>query len=197
MKQYYLYYDESAQVNYCFLFALFCIAEKNKSERLNNIIKYSSQTELKNKIYVSCNYKISVSTISRILSDKATYHNYFFITEDNTIVLNNNFKSTNQKRKSKFIVLSEKEIIFLLNQDNKQLNKYYLYLKYYCGLAKAKQIDTTANQILSALGYSIKCGTNKNNLCKYNSLLAENGFINITKYTDEKGHCRNIYKVNL
>lgn len=198
MKQYYLFYDEKAQVNYCFLFALFSIAEKNKGERLNNIIVYNSQKELQYKIKAICNYDISISSISRILKEKELYKNYFTKSEkENRIILDINFKKDNSAKKNKFVVLNENEIEFLLEQDNKQLNKYYLYLKYYCGYAKEKQIDTTANQILTALGYSYKCGNNKNNLCCFNSLLVNRGFITINKYTDKKGYCRNIYRVNL
>ena len=77
------------------------------------------------------------------------------------------------------------------------LTKYYLYLKYYCGYSKSKQIDTTANQILSAIGYSGNSGKNKDLLCAYNSLLLEKKFISIQKQRDDKGHSRNIYRVNI
>jgi hypothetical protein len=49
---------------------LYCIAEKNPKEKLNNIVWYDSIKQLSNKIYNVCNYKISVSTISRILNAK-------------------------------------------------------------------------------------------------------------------------------
>ena len=65
-------------------------------------------------------------------------------TDDNTIILNNNFRK-GSAASNKFITLSDSEIKFLIEQDNKLLNKYYLYLKYYCGYSKSKQIDTTAN----------------------------------------------------
>ena len=42
---------------------------------------------------------------------------------------------------------------FLLTQDDKLLNKYYCYLRYYCGFSKNKTTDSTANQILCAIGY--------------------------------------------
>lgn len=77
------------------------------------------------------------------------------------------------------------------------LTKYYLYLKYYCGYSKSKQIDTTANQILSAIGYSGNSGKYKDLLCAYNSLLLEKKFISIQKQRDDKGHSRNIYRVNI
>ena len=197
MSKYYINYDEQAGINYCFLFCLYCISKKNSISKINNVIHYKSQKELAERIKNRCNYKISVSTISRILKDTASYSDYFTVNRaDNTIILNNNFRK-GTAASNKFITLSDREIIFLLQQDSKLLNKYYLYLKYYCGYSKSKQIDSTANQILSAIGYSNNCGNNKNNLCKYNSLLTDQGFITITKFTDEKGYYRNIYKVSI
>ena len=38
MKTYYLYYDETTNINYCFLFAIFCITEYNKTEKLYNAV---------------------------------------------------------------------------------------------------------------------------------------------------------------
>ena len=196
MRNYYLHYDETATVNYCFLFALFCIAEKDTKQRLYNIITYKSQKELAERIKNECNYIISTATISRILND-TNYLQYFTKSNsENKIILNINFKK-GTATSNKFVVLTEKEILFLLEQDNKQLNKYYLYLKYYCGYSKSKRIDTTANQILSAIGYSYNCGNNKDNLCKFNSLLLEKGFINIQKIKDNRGYCRNIYSMNI
>jgi hypothetical protein len=183
MRKYYLYYDEKAKINYSFLFALFCIAERNNKDKLNNIIKYKSQKELAERIKDKCSYNISAASISRILNNE-NYLLYFNVNyKENIITLNNNFKK-GIAASNKFIILNDEEIIFLLEQDNKLLNKYYLYLKYYCGYSKSKRIDTTANQILSAIGYSNNCGNNKNNLCKFNDLLYKKGFINIEKIKD-------------
>lgn len=188
MRKYFLYYDEKANVNYSLLFALFSIAQAN------NVIVYSNINELKNRFKTICNYEISVSTISRALNDKENYIDYFSKSEnENKIILNTDYKNL----KNKFIVLTDKEIEFLLNENNKMLNKYYIYLKYYCGYAKTKRIDTTANQILSAIGYSSNCGNNKNNLCRFNTLLLDKGFISIDKVKDNKGFWRNIYSMNL
>lgn len=196
MKTYYINYDEKANINYCFIFALYQLAERNQKERIDNIIKYNNQKELADRIKEKCNYSISNSTISRILND-TEYNNYFTVSKaENTIILNNNFKK-GKAASNKFIIITDKEITFLLQQDSKLLNKYYLYLKYYCGYTKSKRIDTTANQILSAIGYSSNCGNNKDKLCKYNSLLQKNGFITIEKIKDNKGYCRNIYSMNI
>ena len=193
---YYLNYQETAKINYCFLLALFCIAEQNKKEKIYNIITYKSYKELAERINKQCNYNISYSTISRIIKDKKYLPYFAKSTTENKILLNTNFKK-GTAASNKFIVLNEKEILFLLEQKNNQLIKYYLYLKYYCGYSKSKRIDTTANQILSAIGYSANCGNNKDNLCKYNALLVNKGFIIIEKKKDEKGYYRNIYSMSL
>ena len=67
MKTFYINYDEKATINYHFVFALYCIAETDKKERIGNIITYKSQKALAERIKAVCNYNISVSTISRIL----------------------------------------------------------------------------------------------------------------------------------
>jgi hypothetical protein len=67
MKSFYINYDEKADINYSFVFALYCIAEAEKNNRISNIITYNSQKQLAEKIKSVCNYTISVSTISRIL----------------------------------------------------------------------------------------------------------------------------------
>ena len=66
---YYLHYEEETSVNYCFLFSLYLLAERNTKERINNIIKYESLSKLSKRIETECNYKISSSTISRILNN--------------------------------------------------------------------------------------------------------------------------------
>ena len=196
MKKYYIPYDESANINYSFLFSLYMIAERNKEEKLDNIIEYKTQKELADKIKSICNYIISVPTISRTIQNKI-YIPYFSKSEkENKLILNNNFKSGKAKS-NKFVTLNEKELLFLLEQNNNQLTKYYLYLKYYCGRAETHKIDSTANQILSAIGYSANCGNNKGNLCAYNYLLEKNGFIKIDKKIGKNGHCRNIYSMSL
>ena len=144
MGMYYINYEEKANVNYCFIFCLYILAKSDKKEKIDSIIIYKSQKELADRIKAQCNYNISSATISRILAD-TKYLPYFTKSkQENKIVLNNNFKQ-GKAASNKFVILTDKEISFLLAQDNKQLNKYYLYLKYYCGYSKSKQIDTTAN----------------------------------------------------
>lgn len=196
MRTYYIQYDEQAKVNYCVIFCLYMISQKNSTEKLNNIIVYKSQKELVEKIKKECNYNIAESTVSKILNDTKKGYNIYFTKQENEniIRLNCNFKK-GKAVSNKFITITEEEIRFLLKQDDKLLNKYYLYLKYYCGYSKSGMIDTTANQILSAIGYSPNCGNNKQKLSDYNNLLVNQGFIEITRFVDTAGHCRNIYKI--
>ena len=195
MRKLFLYYDEKANVNYSFIFALFTIAESNKLEKLDNVITYRNQQELIKRIQNNCGYKISASSISTILNDIKNYNKYFtYCKAQNTIILQTNFRA-NRAKENRFVILNDREINFLLQQDNKQLTKYYLYLKYYCGYSKTKRIDTTANQILQAIGYSANCGNNKQNLSTYNKLLVDNGFLYIERITDDRGYNRNIYSI--
>lgn len=107
MRKYYLNYDEKATVNYCFLFALFCIAEPNKKEKIDNIIVYKSLKELANKMQAKCGYYVSPSTISRILNDEKYLP--YFSKSGNTITLHTNFKK-GVSASNKFVVLAETEI---------------------------------------------------------------------------------------
>lgn len=113
MRSYYLHYDEKATVNYCFLCALFCIAEKDTKQRIYNTITYKSQKELAERIKAQCNYDISAATISRILKDKSYLPYFTKSNKENKIILNINFKK-GTAASNKFIVLTEKEILFLL-----------------------------------------------------------------------------------
>ena len=46
MRTYYIHYDELAKINYCVIFCLYMISQKNSKEKLNNIVVYKSQKEL-------------------------------------------------------------------------------------------------------------------------------------------------------
>lgn len=176
---YYLHYEEETSVNYCFLFSLYLLAERNTKERINNIIKYESLSKLSKRIETECNYKISSSTISRILNN-SNYNLYLTHNKkDKTIMLNNNFKRTNKTANNKFVVLNDYEIKFLIAEDNILLNKYYLYLKYYCGYSKSKESNFTAKQFLTAIGYCANSGKLLAEISRINFLLSDNGFISI------------------
>ena len=195
MRQYYIRYKENSNINYCFLFSLYLLAEKDNDKRLYTTISYSSQKELSHTIKHRLNYDISQSTVSRALKD-TEYKEYFTVdTINHYIILKNDFAGTGKH--NKFIVLTDKEINFLIQQNDNLLIKYYLYIKYYCGYNRNKQIDTTANQILSALGYSTKSGNTKTKLSQYNNLLLANGFILIQRIKDNNGFNRNVYRMNI
>lgn len=174
---YFLHYDEKATINYCFLFSLYLLAERNEKERLTNLIQYENIKDLSMKISVICGYDISQSTIYRILNNEE-YNNYFSVDRiQNKIYLSVSFrKGTNR---NKFVTLKEKELLFLIMSKDNFLIKYYLYLKYYCGYSKSKKTDTTASQALSAMGYSSTSNSNKAALSKYNKILVEKGFLSI------------------
>lgn len=127
------------------------------------------------------------------MNDRATYKEYFtFDRSEKRITLNNDFRRGKDGTRY-FITLSDYEATFLISKDEALLTRYYLYLKFYCGRARSKDIDTTAKQILSALGYSAASGKNISLLSYYNSLLVSQGLISIQKYRDISGRERNIY----
>lgn len=192
MRNCYIYYNESETINYTFLFCLYLIAELDINERVYNTIYYKSQSELAEKVSNICdNFSISTASIKAILNDEKYIP--YFSKEKGKIILNNNFKKC-KGNINKFVILTDKELLFLIKQNDKLLNKYFLYLKYYIGYKKDKQINDTSNRILSAIGYSIKSGQNKEKLSRFNKILTDNKMIKIKRYIDEQGHCRNIYK---
>jgi hypothetical protein len=135
---------------------------------------------------------ISKSTLDRIIKS-AEYRDFFTIDKtDKTIILHNDFHT---KRGIPFIKLTKEEIYFLIRENDNLLCKYFLYLKYYCGIAKHNKTeqDFTAKQFLSAFGYSEKSNNYLDKISSYNKLLVERGYISIKKYRDELGHTRNIY----
>ena len=67
MKAFYINYDETADINYSFVIALYYVAATDSKERLCNSITYKSQKALAERIKAVCDYSISAATISRIL----------------------------------------------------------------------------------------------------------------------------------
>lgn len=191
----YLFYDELAEIDYCFLLALYKIAQTNNGERLKNKIQYNNIEELSKKIQANCGgYSISTASLYRNISSPK-YKKYFSIDkETRSILLYNDFR-TGKAKENKFITISEKECSFLLANNNNLLCKYFAYIKYYCGYNKGKGTDFTAEQFLSAIGYSSKSGNNKQKLSLYNGLLLDNGLVNIAVYRDSKGKKRNLYTI--
>lgn len=194
MKQYFILFQEQSKINYTFLFCLYKISERNIKEKLYNYISFNSLQSLSDKINNVCGFGVSSASISRILNNK-DYNEYFLYNSSNkTIILNNNFKKT-ASNTNKFIILNDNEINFLINKNDNLLNKYYLYLKYYCGFSKSKTNDFTAEQFLLSIGYNHKSGNNKTKLSKYNSLLCDYNLIKINKIRDKNGKMRNVYSI--
>lgn len=194
-----MHYDNTAKINYTFLFSLYTIAER-KYNNIKDTIKFNTFKELQEKIKLSTEHIFSISTISRIVKDTELYFPYFSILkpyqETNSyyvITLKNNFKKGFAESNT-FITLTQNEIDFLIKQDTNLLTKYYLYLKYWIGHTKEKQTDTTAKQFLSAIGYS-QSGNNITKISNYNKLLSSIGLLQIQTTTDNRGYFRNIYRI--
>ena len=78
-----------------------------------------------------------------------------------------------------FVRLTDKEVAYLRKEKDNLLCKYYIYLKYYCSLAKKAGIkqDFTAKQFLTAIGYSTKSQKQIDKISTYNNKLKEQGLI--------------------
>ena len=101
-----------------------------------------------------------------------------------------------KESKKPFVCLSREEVFFLYGIYDNLLFKYFMYLKYYCGYSKSKTTDSTAKQILLAIGYSANTSY-VDKLSEYNTHLKAEGLLHIKSYTDERGHKRNIYSIPL
>lgn len=105
----------------------------------------------------------------------------------------NNTISLMQRPQNNFTTLLDNEIDFLIEQDNEMLDRYFVYLKYYCTLSGST--DATADQILNALHYS-PGGSNKQHLSNFNKILVQHGMLYIKHTYDKKGHLRNTYYIS-
>ena len=90
-------------------------------------------------------------------------------------------------------MLFRSEVNLIKEVKDNLFAKYLIYLKYYCGYARDKKTDFTAQQFLSACGYSVKSNKTISQISQYNGLLVDRGIIKIQKTRDELGHTRNIY----
>lgn len=202
MRTYYLHYEEDTTINYLYLFLFHKIADKDKKTRLYNTVRYNNLDELTDRmneryklIQKDSNRKvISKATLSRVLKSDTEKRYFIYDKENKMIVLQNNFTTNNTNGKARFITLTEREIDFLLSQNDKMLYSYYLFMKYNCGFSGKNYADFTANQFLEATNYSIKSGKYKSMLSNYNSLLKEEGFISISKFRFD-GKERNGYSI--
>lgn len=191
MKKYYLPYDEKEKANYVYVLMFYSIAEFNIKTKRFDSIKYNTIKELTEKLNsISQGNKISESTVHRILK-KEIYNKFLSVnSKDKSIKILNDITQS-----KKFVIVSEKEAMMLIDKHQNLLAKYYLYLKYYCGHSKSKKIDTTAKQFLSACGYSIESNSNISKISEYNGFLSEKKYINISRFIDNNGHLRNYYSI--
>ena len=65
----YIYYSDSATVDYLFLLALYSIAKSNNVSKLKDTINYKSLREL-SELLKQANYNISTATLNRILNNR-------------------------------------------------------------------------------------------------------------------------------
>lgn len=185
MKQYFIPFDPGwKKPKYNYILYLYLIAEYDTESKLYNTIHYKSLDELAARINEKAGgeSRVSKATLSRFLNDpeKTTF---FEIDKDRkVIILKNDFKRKNKEEESRpFVILTEREFDFLIVQNQDLLTTYFLYLRYYCGHSKSKEIDTTAKQFLAAWGYSTKSGNYLSKISEYNTLLSSNTFLKIRK----------------
>ena len=186
MKQYFIPFDPGwKKPKYNYILYLYLIAEYDTETKLYNTIHEKAGGES----------RVSKATLSRFLNDpgKTTF---FEIDKDRKVItLKNNFKGKKRADESRpFVVLNEREFNFLIDQNQDLLTTYFIYLLYYCGHSKSKEIDTTAKQFLAAWGSSTKSGNYLSKISEYNNLLSLKGLLKIRKSRIGKEE-RNFYSI--
>ena len=161
MKIYYLHFKPNADVNYLHLFSLYDLADYNPATKAYDTINYTSIPKL------AALLPYSAATLNRLL-DNDEYKDFLSIDKDSrTITLNSSvIKESNNNC---LVRLTDKEVAYLRKEQDNLLCKYYIYLKYYCSLAKKAGIkqDFTAKQFLSAIGYSTKSQSQLDKISTY------------------------------
>lgn len=198
MRNYFIRYDPRDQVNYLYIFMLYGLAEHNKYSKRYDTIPYESKRELAARIKDKYGKKaFSCATLGRILYSME-YTKFIKDAPQGYIYLNNEFSNRGNIDKQPFVIITDKEADFLIEQGDKQLAAYYCYLKYYCGLAAKAGVvqDFTAKQYLRAIGLSVDNHNNLSRISSYNTLLASAGFIHIKKFRDNQGNERNVYSLS-
>lgn len=163
------YTDNINKINVLYLLYLYGIAEYNKTNNYIDTINYISARKLTEKINKKYNKSLSNSTINRFLKDiiSGNYNDFLTIdTAKKQILLKNHFR---RAKNCAFVALNKNIFDTLIEIDEDLFCKYTLYLYFVCG--KYQKTDSTAEQILSALGYSAQSGKNKSNLSRYNGIL--------------------------
>ena len=189
MRHFYIRYEAQADINYIYLLYLYSLAEYNTSTNFFDTINYNSIRTLQNLIVERFGKgSISPSSLSRLLKDER-YRNYIKVDlKRKEIAL-----QTATRGMPCFVMLTKREVDFLIQQKDNLLAKYYLYIKHFCGLGAVGTQDFTAKQFLTFCGYSDKSNAYLSKVSSYNRLLVEKGFIRIEKYKDNQGHTRNRY----
>lgn len=189
IKHFYIPYEAKADINYIYLLYLYSLAEYSTTKNLFDTVSYSSIRALQKQIEDKFGKgSISLSTLSRLLNDNR-YGDYFKVDlKRKEIALQNATKGM-----SCFVMLTNREVEFLLERKDNLLVKYFLYIKHFCGLGAVGKQDFTAKQFLSFCGYSTKSNEYISKISAYNRLLVDNNFIRIEQYTDKQGHTRNNY----
>ena len=183
-KYYYLRFRPTANIDYLYLLSFYDLAEYNEVSKVFDTIHYPSVRVLAESL------NVSTATVNRILSNPE-YTEFMRIDKSNkTITLCNSFI---RGQSEQFIRLTADEVKLIREVNTNLFAKYLIYLKYYCGYSKDKNTDFTAQQFLSACGYSVKSNATLDTVSRYNGLLVDRGLIKIQKYRDEKGHTRNRY----
>lgn len=187
MKIYYLNFKPDADVNYLHLFSLYDLADYNPATKAYDTINYTSIPKL------AALLPYSAQTLDRLLKNDE-YKKFLSIDKTNKVITLYSSVISGSNNNC-FVRLTEKEVSYLRKEQDNLLCKYYIYLKYYCSLAKKAGIkqDFTAKQFLSAIGYSVNSHSQIDKISSYNSKLKEQGLITIITYRDELGHTRNIY----
>ena len=183
-KYYYLRFRPTANIDYLYLLAFYDLAEYNEESKVFDTIRYPSVRVLAESL------KISPATVNRIL-DNPAYADFISVDKSTkTITIYNAFM---KGQKDQFVRLTADEVSLIKEINDNLFAKYLIYLKYYCGYARDKKTDFTAQQYLSACGYSVKSNKTLSQISHYNGLLVDRGIIKIQKTRDELGHTRNIY----
>lgn len=221
-KYYFIPYEEKTKINYVYLLYLYSIAQLDKEGlKENNYVdykefKYLFKTEIIFNSYSNLESQInnrlkkyqkkddkgnnkslvSSDTLKRIVnSNEYKYYFQLFSNDDKyIIILNNNFTNTEGQKKRPFVRLSPAMVDVILEQKDNLLAKYIIYLVHYCGISNNKT-DFTANQFLSAIGYSTLSNSQKSKLSSYNRLLEDRKIIKISVWRDEQKHQRNTYSL--
>ncbi len=183
-KYYYLPFRPSANIDYLYLLAFYDLAEYNEESKVFDTIRYTSVRSLAESL------SISTSTVNRLLSNTA-YNEFIRVDKQNkTIYILNKFV---KGEKAQIVKLNADEVKLIREYNDNLFAKYIIYLKYYCGYTKDNKTDFTAQQFLSACGYSVNSNNTISKLSEYNRVLVSRGIIKIQKYRDELGHTRNSY----